>query len=137
MGCISNKICVFRSVPAGRVGKGKGSHFATNDDFREAIRQRTADDISAAEGKLQKKLGDREKSRIGVMQLRLFLEQLLLDRQSATPSAPCACRCPPVQRGSASPCVYPHHGFFMSLDCRLVVAFGGELLARSHEPHAD
>ncbi len=62
------------------MGKNVGGSikFKSTDDFRDAFMQQTSDDVKEIETKLGRSLTDPEKSRIGVMQLRHFLEQLLL-----------------------------------------------------------
>ena len=67
----------FTSVPSGRVGTGHGSTFRTNDDFRVAVQRREAQDMFDLSARLQRELTVQEKDRVGVCQLRIFLEQLL------------------------------------------------------------
>jgi hypothetical protein len=68
----------FTSVPSGRVGISRDAVFRSNDHFREAVASREANDVHQLEKKLGRKLdGTTERSRIGVSQLRRFLEQLL------------------------------------------------------------
>uniref|UniRef100_A0A383VV88 Dynamin-type G domain-containing protein n=1 Tax=Tetradesmus obliquus TaxID=3088 RepID=A0A383VV88_TETOB len=67
----------FTSVPSGRVGAQREAVFRSNDQFREAVAQREMQDITELEGKLQRKLDSHELSRLGVHQLRRFLEALL------------------------------------------------------------
>ncbi|CAM8971685.1 hypothetical protein QQ045_029604 [Rhodiola kirilowii] len=70
----------FTSVPSGRVGVGDDSVYRSNDEFKEAIIMREKDDIASLEDKLCRSLSEKEKSRIGVSKLRLFLEELLQKR---------------------------------------------------------
>ena len=68
----------FTSVPSGRVGMSRDAVFRSNDHFREAVASREAADVLHCEKKLARKLdAQAERPRIGVSQLRRFLEQLL------------------------------------------------------------
>ena len=69
-----------RSVPSGRVGNAKDAIFRSNEHFREAVTEREAQDVTELEHRLDRKLEKAERSRIGVTQLRRFLEQLLQRR---------------------------------------------------------
>ncbi|KAM3344209.1 dynamin-like protein ARC5 isoform X4 [Capsicum galapagoense] len=70
----------FTSIPSGRVGFGPESVFRSNDEFKQAISSREVEDLLALEEKLGRALSKKERSRIGVTSLRLFLEELLLKR---------------------------------------------------------
>ncbi|KAM3694451.1 hypothetical protein ACB098_07G057500 [Castanea mollissima] len=70
----------FTSVPSGRVGSEHDSVFRTNDEFKQAISLREAEDVASLEEKLGRTLSKAEISRIGVSKLRLFLEELLWKR---------------------------------------------------------
>eukprot|EP00884_Botryococcus_braunii_P010410 jgi/Botrbrau1/19370/Bobra.0338s0005.2 len=70
----------FTSVPSGRVGNTKDAVFRSNEHFREAVSEREAMDVAELEHRLDRKLEKAERSRIGVTQLRRFLEQLLQRR---------------------------------------------------------
>ncbi|KAM3204712.1 dynamin-like protein ARC5 isoform X4 [Capsicum annuum] len=70
----------FTSIPSGRVGFGPESVFRSNDEFKQAISSREVEDLLALEEKLGRALSKKERSRIGVTNLRLFLEELLLKR---------------------------------------------------------
>ncbi|KAK9814730.1 hypothetical protein WJX72_010634 [[Myrmecia] bisecta] len=70
----------FTSVPSGRVGNAKDAVFRSNDHFREAVHDREEVDVAELEHRLDRKLEKVERSRIGVGQLRRFLEQLLQRR---------------------------------------------------------
>ncbi|QDZ22638.1 dynamin-like protein [Chloropicon primus] len=68
----------YTSVPSGRVGISRDAVFRSNDHFREAVASREANDVHQLEKKLGRKLDSgNERSRVGVSQLRRFLEQLL------------------------------------------------------------
>ena len=68
----------YTSVPSGRVGISRDAVFRSNDHFREAVASREANDVHQLEKKLGRKLDSMtERSRVGVSQLRRFLEQLL------------------------------------------------------------
>ena len=56
--------------------------FRTNEAFREAVAERENVDVAELEARLDRKLDRAERSRVGVTQLRRFLEQLL-QRRSA------------------------------------------------------
>ena len=51
-----------------------------NDQFRDAVVAREAEDLKQVQHKLGRALDDREQNRCGVSQLRQFLEQLLQQR---------------------------------------------------------
>eukprot|EP00775_Hariotina_reticulata_P003076 gene3076-3355_t len=70
----------FTSVPSGRVGAAREATFRTNDQYRDAVAQREMTDIQELQSKLQRKLDKQELSRLGVHQLRRFLEALLQRR---------------------------------------------------------
>lgn len=70
----------FTSVPSGRVGSSPDSVYRSNDEFKKAISLREMEDILSLEEKLGRPLSKKEKSRIGVSRLRLFLEELLHKR---------------------------------------------------------
>lgn len=70
----------FTSVPSGRVGPGGESIYRSNDEFKEAVFLREVEDIATLEEKLGRPLSTKEKGRIGVSKLRLFLEELLQKR---------------------------------------------------------
>ncbi|KAL5568723.1 hypothetical protein UlMin_025298 [Ulmus minor] len=70
----------FTSVPSGRVGSGADSVYRSNDEFKQAISLREMEDVTLLEEKLGRSLSKKERSRIGVSKLRLFLEELLQKR---------------------------------------------------------
>ena len=70
----------FTSVPSGRVGPSREALFRTNDQYRDAVLQQEASDIAALEARLDRRLDGAERARIGVSQLRQFLERLLQRR---------------------------------------------------------
>ncbi|KAK3031514.1 hypothetical protein RJ639_036028, partial [Escallonia herrerae] len=70
----------FTSVPSGRVGSGQESVYRSNDEFKQAISLREMEDVASLEDKLGRSLSHKERSRIGVSSLRLFLEELLQKR---------------------------------------------------------
>ncbi|KAL4448820.1 hypothetical protein ABPG77_007537 [Micractinium sp. CCAP 211/92] len=70
----------FTSVPSGRVGNSKDAIFRSNEHFREAVADREAQDVAELEARLGRKLEKAERARIGVGQLRRFLEHLLQRR---------------------------------------------------------
>ncbi|KAM0888482.1 hypothetical protein ACQ4PT_028310 [Festuca glaucescens] len=67
----------FTSVPSGRVGSCHEAVFRSNEDFKKAISLRQLDDVTSLEDKLGRSLTREEKNRMGVSNLRLFLEELL------------------------------------------------------------
>jgi len=67
----------FTSVPSGRVGAGPGATYRSNDDFREAVKRQEEGDLYELQARLGRELSAPEQERVGVFQLRLFLEQLL------------------------------------------------------------
>ncbi|KAM3273448.1 hypothetical protein ACQJBY_042976 [Aegilops geniculata] len=70
----------FTSVPSGRVGSCHEAVFRSNEEFKKAILLRELDDVTSLEDKLGRSLTREEKNRIGVSNLRLFLEELLQNR---------------------------------------------------------
>ncbi|XP_047050073.1 dynamin-like protein ARC5 [Lolium rigidum] len=70
----------FTSVPSGRVGSCHEAVFRSNEDFKKAISLRELDDVTSLEDKLGRSLTREEKNRMGVSNLRLFLEELLQNR---------------------------------------------------------
>ncbi|WVZ88677.1 hypothetical protein U9M48_035169 [Paspalum notatum var. saurae] len=70
----------FTSVPSGRVGSCHEAVFRSNEEFKKAISSRELEDIASIEDKLGRALTTEEKDRIGVGNLRLFLEELLRKR---------------------------------------------------------
>ena len=70
----------FTSVPSGRVGSCHEAVFRSNEEFKKAISLRELDDVTSLEDKLGRSLTREEKNRIGVSNLRLFLEELLQNR---------------------------------------------------------
>lgn len=70
----------FTSVPSGRVGSSRDSVYRSNDQFREAVALREAQDVTYLEEKLSRHLSLDERARVGVSRLRWFLEQLLQHR---------------------------------------------------------
>lgn len=70
----------FSSVPSGRVGNSRDAIFRSNEHFREAIAEREALDVAELEARLGRRLERAERARIGVGQLRRFLEHLLQRR---------------------------------------------------------
>lgn len=70
----------YTSVPSGRVGNAKDAIFRSNEHFREAVTERENQDVIELEHRLDRRLEKAERSRIGVTQLRRFLEQLLQRR---------------------------------------------------------
>ena len=70
----------FTSVPSGRVGNAKDAVFRSNEHFRAAVAEREAADVAELERRLDRRLDRGERARIGVTQLRRFLEQLLQRR---------------------------------------------------------
>ena len=70
----------FTSVPAGRVGNMRDAIFRSNDHYREAVAQQELKDSQDLQRKLGRPLEAAERSRVGVSQLRRFLEQLLQRR---------------------------------------------------------
>ena len=70
----------FSSVPSGRVGLSRECLFRSNDQYRDAVTAQEAADLDALEARLCRQLVDGERCRVGVSQLRLFLEKLLQRR---------------------------------------------------------
>lgn len=70
----------FTSVPSGRVGSCHEAVFRSNEEFKKAISLRELDDVTSLEDKLGRSLTREEMNRIGVSNLRLFLEELLQNR---------------------------------------------------------
>ena len=62
------------------MGSAREAVFRTNEAFREAVAERENVDVAELEGRLDRKLDRAERSRVGVTQLRRFLEQLLQRR---------------------------------------------------------
>ncbi|CAJ1936000.1 unnamed protein product [Sphenostylis stenocarpa] len=79
-GCILGDSPFFTSVPSGRVGCGSGYLYTSNDEFKQAVCFREIEDVASLEEKLGRALSTKERSRIGVSKLRLFLEELLQKR---------------------------------------------------------
>jgi hypothetical protein len=65
------------------VGNSKDAIFRSNEHFREAVADREAMDVAELESRLGRKLERAERARIGVGQLRRFLEHLLQRRWGA------------------------------------------------------
>jgi hypothetical protein len=70
----------FTSVPSGRVGTSREALFRTNEAFREAVAGQEAADLAAVEARLDRRLDGNDRARLGVSQLRGFLERLLQRR---------------------------------------------------------
>ena len=70
----------FTSVPSGRVGNSRDAVFRSNEHFRVAVAEREALDVAELEARLGRRLERAERARIGVGQLRRFLEHLLQRR---------------------------------------------------------
>ena len=70
----------FSSVPSGRVGLSRDSLYRSNDHYREAVLKREQEDIIELERRLDRRLTSQERGRVGVSQLRFFLERLLQQR---------------------------------------------------------
>uniref|UniRef100_A0A0D9XXG1 Dynamin-type G domain-containing protein n=1 Tax=Leersia perrieri TaxID=77586 RepID=A0A0D9XXG1_9ORYZ len=70
----------FTSVPSGRVGSCHEAVFRSNEEFKKAISLRELEDVASLEDKLGRGLTKEEKNRIGVSNLRLFLEEQLKKR---------------------------------------------------------
>ena len=66
------QVCAIRAG-----GNAKDAIFRSNEHFREAVTERESNDVTELEQRLDRKLEKAERSRIGVTQLRRFLEQLL------------------------------------------------------------
>ena len=79
----------FSSVPSGRVGLSREALFRSNDHYREAVLNQELADIAEVEKRLDRRLEGAERGRVGVSQLRQFLERLLqrryLVRRAASP----------------------------------------------------
>ena len=67
-------------MPSGRVGNAKDAIFRSNDHFRQAVAEREECDVAELQHRLDRSLEKAERARIGVGQLRRFLEQLLQRR---------------------------------------------------------
>ena len=67
-------------MPSGRVGNAKDAIFRSNDHFRQAVAEREDCDVAELQHRLDRSLEKAERARIGVGQLRRFLEQLLQRR---------------------------------------------------------
>ena len=70
----------FTSVPSGRVGPSREALFRTNEAYRDALAAQESADVLALEGRLDRRLEPGERGRLGVSQLRQFLERLLQRR---------------------------------------------------------
>eukprot|EP00793_Prasinoderma_coloniale_P002129 PRCOL_00002637-RA len=70
----------FTSVPSGRVGGTRDCIFRSNEQFREAVAQRELADVALLEKRMSRPLDREERSRVGISQLRHFLEHLLQRR---------------------------------------------------------
>ena len=70
----------FTSVPSGRVGGSRDCLFRSNDHYREAVVQQEKRDSAELERRCDRRLHSSERSRVGVSQLRHFLERLLQQR---------------------------------------------------------
>lgn len=70
----------FTSVPSGRVGGSRDCLFRSNDSYREAVVQQEQRDTAELERRCDRRLQSNERSRVGVSQLRHFLERLLQQR---------------------------------------------------------
>ena len=64
------------------MGNAKDAIFRSNDHFRQAVAEREECDVAELQHRLDRSLEKAERARIGVGQLRRFLEQLL-QRRSA------------------------------------------------------
>uniref|UniRef100_A0A0E0BPS6 Dynamin-type G domain-containing protein n=1 Tax=Oryza glumipatula TaxID=40148 RepID=A0A0E0BPS6_9ORYZ len=79
----------FTSVPSGRVGSCHEAVFRSNEEFKKAISLRELEDVASLEDKLGRGLTKEEKNRIGVSNLRLFLEELLRKRNIVVQQGSC------------------------------------------------
>ena len=70
----------FTSVPSGRVGGSRDCLFRSNEQYREAVLAQEKRDTSDLERRCDRRLLPAERSRVGVSQLRHFLERLLQQR---------------------------------------------------------
>ncbi|KAK3268569.1 hypothetical protein CYMTET_22934 [Cymbomonas tetramitiformis] len=70
----------FTSVPSGRVGNARDAVFRSDDHFRSAVWEREDNDVAELEKILNRSLDNVERQRVGVSQLRRFLEKLLRRR---------------------------------------------------------
>ena len=70
----------FTSVPSGRVGNSRDAVFRSNEHFRVAVAEREALDVAELEARMGRRLERAERARIGIGQLRRFLEHLLQRR---------------------------------------------------------
>ena len=70
----------FTSVPSGRVGGSRDCLFRSNDHYLEAVVQQEKRDSAELERRCDRRLHSSERSRVGVSQLRHFLERLLQQR---------------------------------------------------------
>eukprot|EP00240_Pyramimonas_obovata_P003576 CAMPEP_0118946316 /NCGR_PEP_ID=MMETSP1169-20130426/44011_1 /TAXON_ID=36882 /ORGANISM="Pyramimonas obovata, Strain CCMP722" /LENGTH=824 /DNA_ID=CAMNT_0006892251 /DNA_START=57 /DNA_END=2531 /DNA_ORIENTATION=- len=70
----------FTSVPSGRVGHTRDCMFHSDEHFRAAVWEQEESDIKDMERKLDRQLDAMERQRVGVSQLRRFLEKLLRRR---------------------------------------------------------
>ena len=67
-------------MPSGRVGGGRDCLFRSNEHYREAVLQQEKRDASELERRCDRRMAPSERSRVGVSQLRHFLERLLQQR---------------------------------------------------------
>ncbi|KAH9308354.1 hypothetical protein KI387_036265, partial [Taxus chinensis] len=79
-GSILGETPFFTSVPSGRVGTNRDAVYRSNDQFKEAVASREAQDVAALEDKLGRSLLKEERARVGVSRLGCFLEELLQRR---------------------------------------------------------
>lgn len=79
-GSILGETPFFTSVPSGRVGTNRDAVYRSNDQFKEAVSLREAQDVAALEEKLGRPLLKGECARIGISKLKCFLEELLQRR---------------------------------------------------------
>ena len=63
-----------------RVGASRDALFRSNEHFRNAVAERESLDVAELEARLGRRLERGERARIGVGQLRRFLEHLLQRR---------------------------------------------------------
>jgi len=70
----------FTSVPSGRVGNTRDAIFRSNDQFRNSVLEQEEKDVAEVERRMSRKLEPTERRRLGVSQLRRFLEHLLQRR---------------------------------------------------------
>lgn len=70
----------FTSVPSGRVGNSRDAIFRSNDQFRNSVLEQEDKDVAEVSRRLGRALEPHERRRVGVSQLRRFLEHLLQRR---------------------------------------------------------